>query len=64
MATAQTRTCPQCERRFSAKEAKHLPFCSERCRMIDLGAWLDERRGLPVVDSEEDPERESLDEER
>ena len=21
--------------------AAHFPFCSERCRLIDLGAWLD-----------------------
>jgi hypothetical protein len=20
----------------------HRPFCSERCRLIDLGTWLDE----------------------
>jgi endogenous inhibitor of DNA gyrase (YacG/DUF329 family) len=25
-----------------------LPFCSDRCRQIDLGRWLDERHGLPV----------------
>lgn len=38
------------------------PFCSERCKLIDLGRWLDEDIGLPheggpengeVVDSEE-----------
>lgn len=25
-----------------------MPFCSERCRMIDLGRWLNEEQGLPV----------------
>jgi endogenous inhibitor of DNA gyrase (YacG/DUF329 family) len=24
------------------------PFCSERCRLIDLGAWLSEERGIPA----------------
>ena len=23
------------------------PFCSERCRLIDLGAWLSEERAIP-----------------
>lgn len=55
----ETRTCPQCERRFPDAPAKHLPFCSERCRMIDLGAWFDERRGLPMGDTEDDFEQDS-----
>jgi uncharacterized protein len=24
-----------------------MPFCSERCKTIDLGRWLDERYGMP-----------------
>jgi endogenous inhibitor of DNA gyrase (YacG/DUF329 family) len=24
-----------------------MPFCSHRCRLVDLGRWLDERCGLP-----------------
>jgi endogenous inhibitor of DNA gyrase (YacG/DUF329 family) len=27
--------------------APYRPFCSERCRLIDLGAWLSEQRGIP-----------------
>lgn len=30
-----------------------MPFCSERCRAIDLGRWLDERYAIPV---ERDPD--------
>jgi endogenous inhibitor of DNA gyrase (YacG/DUF329 family) len=26
---------------------KYLPFCSERCRLIDLGRWLNEEHALP-----------------
>lgn len=34
--------CPICGRRFSLKGPKALPpFCGERCRVIDLGNWLD-----------------------
>jgi uncharacterized protein len=27
-----------------------FPFCSERCRLIDLGRWLDEGYRLPSLD--------------
>ena len=30
-----------------------LPFCSDRCRLIDLGKWLD---GEYVIEGEESPE--------
>jgi endogenous inhibitor of DNA gyrase (YacG/DUF329 family) len=29
------------------------PFCSERCRTIDLGAWLDERYVIPGQQADE-----------
>jgi hypothetical protein len=32
-----------------------MPFCSERCRLVDLGRWLDERYGMPH-EPEEPPE--------
>ena len=32
-----------------------MPFCSERCRLVDLGRWLDERYGMPHL-PEESPE--------
>lgn len=33
--------CPRCGRIVSRK-APCLPFCSKRCKMIDLGTWLEE----------------------
>jgi endogenous inhibitor of DNA gyrase (YacG/DUF329 family) len=39
--------CPVCKKiiKASAREqtegAKFFPFCSQRCKLIDLGAWLD-----------------------
>lgn len=24
-----------------------MPFCSRRCKLIDLGRWLDEKYGIP-----------------
>lgn len=32
------------------------PFCSERCRLMDLGAWADERFRLQAQPSEADQE--------
>lgn len=40
-------TCPICKRRVSLSQddpgalPKFFPFCSERCKLIDLGVWLD-----------------------
>ncbi len=27
------------------------PFCSERCRLVDFGDWLNERYAIPVADA-------------
>ncbi len=37
--------CPICKKPalMDREENPYLPFCSERCRTIDLGAWLDEK---------------------
>ena len=39
--------CPTCRREIEWSEAPLRPFCSERCRLIDLGAWLTERNAIP-----------------
>ena len=36
--------CPVCRKQFTVKskeEAPHRPFCSTRCKMVDLGRWFD-----------------------
>ncbi|MGA2063101.1 MAG: DNA gyrase inhibitor YacG [Thermoguttaceae bacterium] len=38
--------CPVCDRKFDSSQSAALPFCSERCRLVDLGRWLEERYGL------------------
>jgi endogenous inhibitor of DNA gyrase (YacG/DUF329 family) len=35
--------CPTCRRSTPWDGNPHRPFCSLPCRLIDLGAWLDER---------------------
>ena len=39
--------CPTCQRPVEWPNAPYRPFCSERCRLIDLGAWLSERHVIP-----------------
>ena len=39
--------CPTCGRPVQWSESSPFrPFCSDRCRLIDLGAWLSEERGI------------------
>ena len=48
--------CPTCGDRFDLSLSVAVPFCSHRCRQIDLGRWLDEKQTLPVFkDPDEDP---------
>ena len=54
-------TCPQCAAQVPwTAESKWRPFCSQRCKLIDLGAWADERYRVevePPDPGEEDRER-------
>ena len=43
-----TLRCPICEKPFDPAESRALPFCSDRCRQIDLGRWLREVYSVPV----------------
>lgn len=53
-----TVTCPTCGRELEWAGARFRPFCSERCRLIDLGAWFSEQRSLPddTAAAPEEPE--------
>jgi endogenous inhibitor of DNA gyrase (YacG/DUF329 family) len=44
----KTVACPHCGRPVPWEdESAYRPFCSERCRLIDLGDWLDESYRIP-----------------
>ncbi len=46
--TARIVTCPTCRTRVKWTPGNAFrPFCSERCKLIDLGAWADERHAIP-----------------
>ena len=50
--------CPICKQPVTEPPApdapKTFPFCSERCKLIDLGRWLDGKYQIPVEDADED----------
>jgi endogenous inhibitor of DNA gyrase (YacG/DUF329 family) len=47
--------CPQCGgESLWSPENKWRPFCSERCKQIDLGAWASESYRIPVPAEEDD----------
>jgi endogenous inhibitor of DNA gyrase (YacG/DUF329 family) len=45
MKANQESTCVQCSKKinFSKESAELWPFCSKRCKTIDLGQWLGEK---------------------
>ena len=44
---AERRPCPMCGRPAS-QDGPSRPFCSRRCKLADLGNWLDERYRIPA----------------
>lgn len=40
--------CPTCHKKFNYFSSSFRPFCTERCRLIDLGQWLNESYTVPV----------------
>lgn len=43
--------CPQCQKMTTWQGNPHKPFCSARCKLIDLGAWASEDYKIPSNDA-------------
>ena len=41
-------SCPRCKIKFNYYSSEFRPFCTEKCRLIDLGQWLTESYTVPV----------------
>ncbi len=50
-------TCATCGKQFDPAASPAVPFCSHRCRRIDMRRWLQEEISLPYVSDEEEAER-------
>ncbi len=44
-------SCPHCKKLTTWENNPFRPFCSERCKLIDFGAWANEEYTLPTQDS-------------
>jgi uncharacterized protein len=49
--------CPNCDKPVELRGNPFRPFCSERCKLLDLGNWVDGNYRVPAHD-----ERPSADE--
>ncbi len=48
--------CPICKRLVETadhQKPRSFPFCSDRCKLIDLGRWLGGKYQIPVVEKDE-----------
>lgn len=58
--SSPTVSCPRCAKPVRwGPESPFRPFCSERCKMIDLGAWANEEYRVAVKDKDEDADAKS-----
>lgn len=48
--------CPICSR--PVEDPRHRPFCSARCRRVDLGRWFGEAYRVPVDDEDDEAPQE------
>ncbi|MFH1830897.1 MAG: DNA gyrase inhibitor YacG [Pseudomonadota bacterium] len=43
MTKEKAKPCPHCGKKAQWKDNPYRPFCSERCKLIDLGGWASEK---------------------
>lgn len=52
---SKTIPCPQCKEPLTwDKNNPFRPFCTERCKMLDLGDWASEKNSIPAENPTED----------
>jgi hypothetical protein len=51
LSNRNNRPCPRCG---SPSQAASFPFCSDRCRLIDLSAWLSEVYTIPAQEPDDE----------
>jgi uncharacterized protein len=50
--------CPICKKKTTWEENPYRPFCSERCRLMDLGKWASEDYRIPIEENIPDADSE------
>ncbi|MDP6376802.1 MAG: DNA gyrase inhibitor YacG [Pseudomonadales bacterium] len=52
--TPRILNCPTCGKAVKwTSQNTHRPFCSERCKLIDFGAWADAHHKIPGHDQDD-----------
>lgn len=51
--------CPICKKATTWEENPYKPFCSERCKLIDLGKWVSEEYKIAGEKTEEEQKAKS-----
>lgn len=54
--------CPICKKEVRWKDSLYRPFCSERCKLIDLGSWATEKYRIEGEDIKGDEKGDKGDE--
>ncbi len=52
--------CPKCKTEFNYYKSEYRPFCTQRCKEVDMGNWLTESYVIEGKDYslyEDDPEK-------
>ncbi len=49
---ARGRVCPTCKAPV-ADDSRWFPFCSDRCKMVDLGGWFLGKFRIPAVEDDD-----------
>jgi endogenous inhibitor of DNA gyrase (YacG/DUF329 family) len=52
--------CPVCGESVDLATTPSMPFCSDRCRVIDLGRWLDESYSVPTPAEDDEGDEDGL----
>ena len=58
--------CPICRKQLQVKSGDALhehpffPFCSKKCKMIDLGRWFNEEYRIAVEDTQDEDDYEDI----
>ena len=58
--------CPICRSEVSWEDNPHRPFCSERCRLLDLGGWIEGGYRIPgkEIEPKDKPDNDDDDSDR
>ncbi len=54
--------CPTCGKQAEWKDNPYRPFCSERCKLVDLGRWVDEEYRVAGESISKEPKDKTADE--